>query len=289
MRGSPQVLARKNEILDFCKVNRRRPSRFNSDPEESRLSKLAQNYTSKSAHSYDIDFVEKYRSYPTLLSQEPERLCTRTYNKNFFKVPNVLNCYWAGFIAADGCISDKYNSFHIALAEKDKEHLDLFAKTIDYSGNLLYFRKTKAFSLQLYSSHQISLDLENLFNITENKSLTLRPPRGLELYNNDIFLKSFLIGFIDGDGCIKYCERDKSIIVDFSGASLFFIKWIKYFLENEYDLPSKKIYTANSSIRPFYTYRLQGKNAFLVLKDLDAINVPKLRRKWDKLSLYPKY
>ncbi len=31
-----------------------------------------------------------------------------TTNNNFFSVPNTINSYWAGFIAADGCVSELF-------------------------------------------------------------------------------------------------------------------------------------------------------------------------------------
>lgn len=203
------------------------------------------------------------------------------YDKFFFNVPTLENSYWAGFIAADGTIDNKWNnSLKIALAEKDVEHLRTLAKTIGYDGPLLYSVKTKSYALQLYGAHQFSYDLENIFNATNKKSLTLCAPYELYFWS-DTFLKSYLVGFIDGDGSIKFCKRDRALIVDIFSGSERFVKWVKVFLEKTYDLPDKRIYSYSST---GFLYRLQGKNAIKVLTDLAKLNVPKLSRKWNKLN-----
>ena len=66
------------------------------------------------------------------------------YNKNhdFFTVPNKLNSYWAGFIAADGCVTGKH-ILAIKLSEKDKEHLQKIATLLaeDYKVKLISIAK----------------------------------------------------------------------------------------------------------------------------------------------------
>ena len=56
-------------------------------------------------------------------------------NDDFFNNPNILNCYWAGFIAADGCIGRRNNNvLSIGLSSKDKQHLETFKNNINFSG-----------------------------------------------------------------------------------------------------------------------------------------------------------
>ena len=71
----------------------------------------------------------------------------RKYNVNdcFFETPNIVNCYYAGFIAADGCIR-KYKgkfvetySLSFGLSIKDK---DFLTKNI-YPGLMLMKVKVK--------------------------------------------------------------------------------------------------------------------------------------------------
>ena len=65
-----------------------------------------------------------------LFTYRPQR--KYNVNDNFFEKTDVLNCYWAGFIAADGCIIEgkKQNQLSIGLAKKDFNHLNLFKNDI---------------------------------------------------------------------------------------------------------------------------------------------------------------
>lgn len=51
------------------------------------------------------------------------------HNTEFFKEPNTLNSYWAGFIAADGCIQqykdNRQPTLAINLKSSDINHLEI--------------------------------------------------------------------------------------------------------------------------------------------------------------------
>src|SRR6267154_3825493 len=183
----------------------------------------------------------------------------RFHDEFYFQKPDIENSYWAGFIAADGCVSNKGNSLSIALAEKDKKHLLLFANTIKYTGNLLKHEKTKSYRLNIYGAQNINKHLLENYNITPRKSLTLQPPN----LEDNFHIKSFIVGLIDGDGCILISKRDKTLILNLVG-SKYIIEWVKIYLEEIYDLESKTIYKPGN----IYHYRLEGKNAVYVLEDL---------------------
>lgn len=76
-----------------------------------------------------------------------EKLCSnnnlRKYsiNKEYFKYINEENCYWAGFIAADGNISRDMRKLSIKLSIKDKELLENFIKDIEYTNEIKYYGK----------------------------------------------------------------------------------------------------------------------------------------------------
>lgn len=181
-------------------------------------------------------------------------------------------------MAADGSVSYKYNSVNLGLSSKDLEHLIQFFKDIQYTGKPTASPKTNSFRIQIYSVKQMLYDLES-FSVVPNKSLTIKPPYELELYG-DSYVKAFLVGYIDGDGCIKYCKRDKTYVLDIFSGSKKMVTWARDKLENFYELPHKKIYTYGPTN---HTYRLQGKNALKVLYDLKNISPRFLSRKWDKL------
>lgn len=61
-------------------------------------------------------------------------------NNDFFAVPNNLNCYWAGFIAADGCVVESKNcktkTLKIEITDSDREHLKKFADDVEFNGEI---------------------------------------------------------------------------------------------------------------------------------------------------------
>jgi hypothetical protein len=59
----------------------------------------------------------------------------RSYNLNtaYFSEPTIRNSYWAGFIAADGCLTRK-GALRIALSIKDREHLEKLKSELNFSG-----------------------------------------------------------------------------------------------------------------------------------------------------------
>lgn len=59
-------------------------------------------------------------------------------NKTFFRDFNELTCYWAGFIAADGCLRQNWRTLNFCLNAKDIEHLESFSKDIgDFRDRLI--------------------------------------------------------------------------------------------------------------------------------------------------------
>ncbi|KKM14075.1 hypothetical protein LCGC14_1709790, partial [marine sediment metagenome] len=45
-------------------------------------------------------------------------------NHSVFSKPNAKNCYWAGFLAADGCVVSKKTQVEVELQYKDRAHLE---------------------------------------------------------------------------------------------------------------------------------------------------------------------
>ena len=153
----------------------------------------------------------------------------------FNKIDTEDKAYWLGFIYADGYImNNQYSrSLGIALAEKDKEHLEKFKKCIK-SNHIVhtYIQKTGFSANNKYSklviiSPQIFEDSEKQ-GCVENKTLILQPP--------DIpkdYYKDFIRGYFDGDGCVTYNNTQNNgynykITIVGTDAILTFIKeWIE--------------------------------------------------------------
>jgi hypothetical protein len=137
-------------------------------------------------------------------------------NENFFKHETQESLYWAGFIAADGCVKKNKNrhDLQIGLSQKDKLHLEKFKLAIDYDGPIRDFlvknskRNPKwndTWKSEIaITSKQIFDDL-HIFNIVPRKSLIYTFPT--YLINNPM-VHHFMRGYFDGDGSFYWSNPE---------------------------------------------------------------------------------
>lgn len=123
---------------------------------------------------------------------------TLKFNEYYFdSIDTEEKAYWLGFIFADGCIMSNTYSFELTLGLKDKNHIDKFIRSINYSGKI--YTKKHSVSCCLRSKH-LWTTLNN-YGCTPKKSLTLNFPE-LTIFKNRDLLIPFIRGYFDGDGCI---------------------------------------------------------------------------------------
>lgn len=226
--------------------------------------------------------IERYKPGESKYSHR-ERQCK--LNDNYFENYTLQNCYYAGFIAADGNIDKDKRKLTIGLSMKDISFLELFRENID-SDYRIYTGVTRNefynASLSILSP-KICSDLEKNFNITPQKSLTLLPPN----IENVDFLDAFIVGLIDGDGTIS---TTKKTLKDGRNSDRFYISiigtkemltMVKNRFENIVGRSVSELhhkhYTGNT-----YTIRVSDKTARTLFEHFYKINVPKLERKWSK-------
>jgi hypothetical protein len=168
----------------------------------------------------------------------------------------------------------------IKLQKQDVNHLYKFKKAIGYEGRII--EREEYYSITI-SSPQIIKDLQNNYKIYTKKSLTCT-------ISNKIpkkYLKDYIRGYFDGDGCITYTTTDT---ISFVGTeqTIDFIR--KYFHENvKIILRSKKMpdITYNGKISAIF---YSGKSAFKCLNYLYNNSIIYLDRKYMKYcSLIEKY
>lgn len=141
----------------------------------------------------------------------------KDYNRQFyadddaFQTYDKYSCYWAGLIAADGCVHkhsgcDIVNYVSLSLAEEDRSTVEGLIEYTNYTGNILFVDKKK-YSDTFSNCCEVRINnisiVDNLkknFNITERKSVTYCPPITIP---NEL-IKYFILGYIDGDGSITY-------------------------------------------------------------------------------------
>ena len=212
------------------------------------------------------------------------------FNDDFFSVPNLLNSYWAGFIAADGNIKKDKNVLNIQISDKDYEHLKSFCDAVDFSGTVSrYVRKSGiAMCNAHFYSDPLIHDLKNNFNIIPQKTFSYNFPEHL----NYELQKAFVIGYIDGDGHISYMKSgNRKIPLSFGivGASLEFLQHAKKLFNEILSENRERSYVLNGNVcsennKKYHRFRCSSKPALIILKNLYNVDVPKLKRKWEKVK-----
>ena len=202
--------------------------------------------------------------------------------------------YWLGFIMADGYLS-KQNGISVLISERDKIHLQKLARFLKTKVKLRkrqdggsYNYKT-GIALITVGDSVLVPEIRKKFSL-KHTNKTYNPPILPEM-KREQFL-SFLAGYIDGDGCIakqgncgKYKREDVVIQVKCHSSWLDLLcemeeklyKELGFCLERNHVRINKQGYTFwrvsnNKVIRKFKS-------------ELLDLNLPIMKRKWDKIIL----
>ena len=200
-------------------------------------------------------------------------------NESFFEKPNVYNCYVAGLLAADGCVKrgngKRGDSLSLFLHKNDMHIIETIKQLLSFTGEI----KTTSDKTQkgLYiCSKKIIHDLEVNFNIVPSKTFILQPPN----ITDEILIKAFIKGYIDGDGGIGLYGKPLWTI-HVCSASKIILDWIKCYFDLWYPISRNGL----SNVRPhesIHRYCVAGKRAIEIMKILCEIKTPYLTRKWTK-------
>lgn len=115
-------------------------------------------------------------------------------DSRFFEELNEESAYLAGFIAADGYISEEHHFIEITLSAKERDYLQFIVMLLE--SNVTVYSDQVRCRIKIVN-HKLVDDLVKL-GIGQKKSLTLKfPDIPHELH------KHFIRGYIDGDGSIN--------------------------------------------------------------------------------------
>lgn len=151
------------------------------------------------------------------------------YIKNFFREPNIINSYIAGFLAADASIMNmKSGSVRIRLEihKNDEKHLKWVADTMGHDGPICYWGNKKTRYWQMFVDSDYAKDMEKKFGLVPNKTHRLVPPV-LGRFDLDF---AYFLGLIDGDGCI-HLNNIQQLSLSYVSSSLAAAKWVKFLIE----------------------------------------------------------
>ena len=141
---------------------------------------------------------------------------THTIISNIFEViDSEEKAYWLGFLYADGYVSGKTNHIELALATKDKLHVQKFANFINFQGTI----NSNAIRTRIsFQNKKMKEDLINL-GCVPNKSLIIKFPQKNVLPKE--LIKHFVRGYIDGDGYIGLQQNGLERMGICSGSEIF--------------------------------------------------------------------
>jgi hypothetical protein len=211
----------------------------------------------------------------------------RTYSldENFWSNISPEVAYIAGFSAADASVNYKRNqfSYSLTLAYKDICILEYFKKMFGSNHPIkikdvkLNDKSFKQCHLYIAGGKQWGKDLEKYWNIVPNKTNILSPPENLSEY-----LKyCYLIGYIDGDGCICYQDKYKRMKFGFVSCSKHILNWIHELTKNKFNYGLRKQKRrVKTNKNGNYIYNIAGLSAIKLYEYLKDFPIFKLDRKW---------
>ena len=210
-------------------------------------------------------------------------------NHSVFSKPNVKNCYWAGFLAADGCVVSKKTQVEVELQYKDKAHLEKLCSFAGRDTKLWVRERCRDDKIFKYASvslvsKQIVKDLNRHFNIIPNKSLVLSAPDIPNRLN-----KHFVRGYIDGDGSIGWHKHNNKPRLHIVSGSKDILKWIKDVIAKEVDNIGNPsiMYPKNKEVAEI---EYMGFQVYNILDWLyfDSTKDTRLQRKYERYEKYSK-
>ena len=169
-------------------------------------------------------------------------------NESFFNEDNEKSFYWAGFLAADGCIVEKDNSLILSmgLSTKDRLHLEKFKSDLNAEHPIHEFviKNSKRNSnwndgykaeIQICNT-PICKSLER-FNVFPRKTKTYTFPSWL-IFNEHV--NHFMRGYFDGDGSwfIGASKKTDQLFFSLRGTKDFLVLY-RSILENKCNLKQK--------------------------------------------------
>lgn len=241
---------------------------YNNGLSLTRISKMLNINRDKLSETFKLNGIEVKRVFH-------KKYC----DENIFeKIDSEEKAYWLGFIYADGCVGSKRKYLEIALSVKDKEHLQSFKNFIKAEHKLSYkIDKLNRESIRInIENKKLHNDLVKLGCIPR-KSLILTFPTEEQVSKE--FIRHFIRGYFDGDGCI--CFTEKTLSINILGTKEF----LQGIQDNVSVFKDKNLYPVNYKRKNINSYRIQVEYINDILYFLDYIydnSTVKLNRKYEK-------
>jgi hypothetical protein len=165
----------------------------------------------------------------------------------------------------------------VNISIKDKCVIDEFMKSISFTGPYkeAWNNGFKYSRVSIWGAYRWEYKLEENWNITKRKSLTLQPPNLTKIDH----IKSFIIGYFDGDGCAQL-DKNKRYTWSVCGSE-YMINWIRSFIYNNILEENNKCLVFKHSTANCYYFRKSGPDAYKIKNYFLNAETPwRLERKW---------
>lgn len=216
-----------------------------------------------------------------------------SYNESFVDEPNVLNCYVMGFIAADGCIQypeTQSPTLTVEVIDTDVDHLNGIKTCLGYTGPIKWHPEPtiKTAKFKMSCSEIYAKKLANHFGIIPRKANHLNPPN---LLSDDMKI-AYLLGLLDGDGCVHICNTKNILSIGFVSSSPKATEWYQSIMNNlklptinQTNPPKIKALSHTKAYKLVYAGARAVAFVLLIQSFYRAHNLPILKRKWDNPRL----
>lgn len=200
-----------------------------------------------------------------------------TVDDNYFNNWSKEMAYIFGYICADGNVAwnpaKGYYCLTITASAKDKEHLEKIRKILKSTKSLLYAKSTNSYRL-IVNSKTICHKLMSM-GVLPKKSLILKFPKV-----SSRFMKDFIRGYVDGDGSLRYFDRERSpyFELSISSGSRVFLEVLENKIDECLNINSKISKNKNECYLLRYSCARGLKLAEWLYKDADFY----LERKFNK-------
>lgn len=218
---------------------------------------------------------------------------TKYKNEHYFdEIDTEEKAYWLGFLFADGNISKPkrviqgvekpWYRIEVSLKHEDAAHLEKFRTALQMEATIkkshTNFEQCERARLAFNSKHM--WNTLNNYGCTPCKSKTLTFPN-TNIFKNKALIRHFIRGYVDGDGCLSYCDQNHN-------RAHLSILGTKNILENIQDwIPLQfKLQVYGKSKENVQQLSIVGKTAFFIANYLYSNCTIRLDRKYNKYLEY---
>jgi hypothetical protein len=201
----------------------------------------------------------------------------RTGDLSFLLEENLEAYYWMGFLMADGHFQSR-GKMNFALAKKDEERVRALAKKLKANVH----ENKNSFTIGIMHKDACEKIVEK-FLISNNK--THNPPKTITQSTEEKTI-AFIIGFIDGDGCIKKQTNRNDAVIHIKLHKTWepILIEIETFLFKHFNVNHNKVLTKINNSGYSSLVLSNGRIVRGLKKFIQENKLSVLERKWDRID-----